>query len=39
MRRSEAQSIRSVRLDDPFINEDEELQDKAREKGKNRFDL
>ncbi|XP_039514947.1 glutamate-rich protein 6 isoform X1 [Pimephales promelas] len=37
MRRSKAQSIGSVRLDDPFINEDEELQDKTRERGKNSF--
>ncbi|XP_048018949.1 glutamate-rich protein 6 isoform X1 [Megalobrama amblycephala] len=37
MRRSEAQPNRPGGIDDPFINENNELQDKAQERGKHSF--
>uniref|UniRef100_A0A8C2J6A2 FAM194 C-terminal domain-containing protein n=1 Tax=Cyprinus carpio TaxID=7962 RepID=A0A8C2J6A2_CYPCA len=37
MKRSDARPSGPARLDDPFITEDEELQDKAQERGKRSF--
>ncbi|KTF86624.1 hypothetical protein cypCar_00021719 [Cyprinus carpio] len=37
MKRSDARPSGPARLDDPFITEDEELQDKAQERGKRSY--